>query len=416
MVAVVLPCTPPAPRLPTWHPVSPSSSAPTPIPDGAAAHRRHRGLVADSAARSRFRGDGPAQHSTSPRCATRCAELHQRRRRPGPTWWWALLRGLRPAICRRELPRVPYGARIETDIARGRPSRRDFTRSLAAMKLKARITIDAARNTPYVKKGSPLAGGLAMVDAEAGTPPSNTAPGSIVPDAKERPVRFAPRPSARWRTRTRPPDQVFTRLRPRQRACPAAPPCRGMSTRSAPTSPSSPARTDHRRRGTGGRQGWPTTPPRASPPSMPPMRRSMSLRRSRRPRYKPADPVEVAVAKPPVAPDQPISDVMTIEDALCPRHRTRHDRGLRAFLAVWPEDALSKRIVVVLPPAARRRPGQTRDQNSANAYWSYLKRYPEGFSTSRRRPPSPARLNAAAEAPATFEEVVIASPRRARSR
>ncbi|MBP0574697.1 hypothetical protein J8J27_28715, partial [Mycobacterium tuberculosis] len=76
------------------------------------------------------------------------------------------------------------------------------------------------------------------------------------------------------------------------------------------------------------------------------------------------------------------------------------------FLDLWPDEALSRRVALLL--AARREAltwFRTRSEDTANAYWSYLKRYPDGAhaADARRRL---ARLAAAAEPPARFEEIV----------
>ena len=60
----------------------------------------------------------------------------------------------------------------------------DYTRPLAGMNLKADIVVlDGARANPFAKSGPPLAGGLALVDAEPGTLIAfNAAPGTVAPD------------------------------------------------------------------------------------------------------------------------------------------------------------------------------------------------------------------------------------------
>ena len=60
----------------------------------------------------------------------------------------------------------------------------DYTRPLAAMNFKANIIVlDAGRANPFAKSGPPLAGGLALVDAEPGTLIAfNAAPGTVAPD------------------------------------------------------------------------------------------------------------------------------------------------------------------------------------------------------------------------------------------
>src|SRR3989440_9393658 len=66
---------------------------------------------------------------------------------------------------------VPVDAKIarDSDVAAEALRLSDYTRPLAALKLKASIVVlDAARSNPFVKSGPPLAGGLALVEPEPG--------------------------------------------------------------------------------------------------------------------------------------------------------------------------------------------------------------------------------------------------------
>ena len=60
----------------------------------------------------------------------------------------------------------------------------DFTRPLAALGLKASVVaLDLARANPFVQAGTPLSGGLALVDADSGMLIAfNAAPGTVAPD------------------------------------------------------------------------------------------------------------------------------------------------------------------------------------------------------------------------------------------
>ena len=60
----------------------------------------------------------------------------------------------------------------------------DFTRPLAALGLKASVVVlDLARANPFVQAGTPLSGGLALVDADSGMLIAfNAAPGTVAPD------------------------------------------------------------------------------------------------------------------------------------------------------------------------------------------------------------------------------------------
>src|SRR3954462_1365783 len=83
---------------------------------------------------------------------------------------------------------VPVDARIarDADIPAEALRISDYTRPLAALKLKASIVVlDAARANPFVKSGPPLAGGLALVEPESGLLIAfNAAPGTIAPEAQ----------------------------------------------------------------------------------------------------------------------------------------------------------------------------------------------------------------------------------------
>ena len=82
---------------------------------------------------------------------------------------------------------VPVDARIEraSDIPVHAVRLSDYTRSLAALKLKASIVVlDLARNHPFAPN-EPLAGGLALVEPEPGMLIAfNAAPGTIAPAAE----------------------------------------------------------------------------------------------------------------------------------------------------------------------------------------------------------------------------------------
>src|ERR1700680_586711 len=78
---------------------------------------------------------------------------------------------------------VPVDARIarDADIPAEALRISDYTRPLAALKLKASIVVlDAARANPFAKSGPPLAGGLALVEPEPGLLIAfNAAPGTV---------------------------------------------------------------------------------------------------------------------------------------------------------------------------------------------------------------------------------------------
>ena len=83
---------------------------------------------------------------------------------------------------------VPIDARIPSDVDIASEAIRlsDYSRPLAALKLKASIVVlDAARAGPYAKSGQPIAGGLALVDPDPGLLVAfNAAPGTVAPEGQ----------------------------------------------------------------------------------------------------------------------------------------------------------------------------------------------------------------------------------------
>src|SRR5439155_1653320 len=83
---------------------------------------------------------------------------------------------------------LPLDAKVarDSDVAAEALRLSDYLRPLAALKLKASIVVlDAARSNPFVKSGSPLAGGLALVEPEPGLLIAfNAAPGTVAPEGQ----------------------------------------------------------------------------------------------------------------------------------------------------------------------------------------------------------------------------------------
>src|ERR1700737_2179202 len=79
---------------------------------------------------------------------------------------------------------VPTDANIARDVNVASEALRvsDYTRPLAALGIKASmVVLDGARANPFAKSGSPLAGGLALVEPDPGTLIAfNAAPGTVV--------------------------------------------------------------------------------------------------------------------------------------------------------------------------------------------------------------------------------------------
>ena len=80
---------------------------------------------------------------------------------------------------------VPVDAKITsaTDVAVEALRVSDYTKRLAGLPLKASfIVLDAARESPFAKSGPPLAGGLALADAEPNMLLAfNATPGTVAP-------------------------------------------------------------------------------------------------------------------------------------------------------------------------------------------------------------------------------------------
>src|SRR5215831_2670590 len=83
---------------------------------------------------------------------------------------------------------VPIDAKIarDSDVAAEALRLSDYVRPLTALKLKASIVVlDAARANPFVKSGSPLAGGLALVEPDASLLIAfNAGPGTVAPEGQ----------------------------------------------------------------------------------------------------------------------------------------------------------------------------------------------------------------------------------------
>ena len=112
---------------------------------------------------------------------------------------------------------VPVDARIPA--AADVPSRAlrlsDYTRQLAALPLAARfVVLDGARNHPFARNGDPLAGGLALTEAEPGSLIAfNASPGTVGPDERGAYGAYATALVEMIREGGLTPAQVFDRVR-----------------------------------------------------------------------------------------------------------------------------------------------------------------------------------------------------------
>jgi uncharacterized caspase-like protein len=265
---------------------------------------------------------------------------------------------------------VPIDAKIarDTDVPLEAVRVSDYTRPLAALGLKASIVVlDAARVNPFASSGQPLAGGLALVEPEAGMLIAfNAAPGTA---AREKPGPYGPYAQAlaeMMREGGLPLADVFerTRLRVNERT-------------------------------SGGEVPWHASRVQASvvfferAPDAPPPATSAEQTASMR--------------------SQPIRDLDAQQAYLEALDRDTL-LGYSDFLAAYPDDPMAKRVRAI---AAARREAitwrQTRLVDTPDAYWSYLRRYPRGphAADARRRL---AFLAAALEPPPSFPVIVYDAP------
>jgi uncharacterized caspase-like protein len=265
---------------------------------------------------------------------------------------------------------VPVDAKIarDTDIPAEAVRLSDYTRPLAALKLKAAIVVvDAARANPFAKGGTPLAGGLALVDPEPGVLVAfNAAPGTIAPEGDGPYGPYAQALAEMLREGGLPLNDVFERTRLRVNDL----------TRGAEVP-------------------WQAAKIEA-----------------------PVVFFERAADAPPpaVSPEQtaairarPIRDLDAQEAYMVALERDTLD-GYVEFVGAYPNDPMAGRVRAII--AARREAitwRRSRGIDTPPAYWSYLRRYPEGphVPDAHRRL---AFLAAAFEPPPAFAAVAYDIP------
>ena len=165
---------------------------------------------------------------------------------------------------------APIDARIERDLDVPTQAVRlsDYTRPLNTLNLKATILVlDAARQSPFAKSGTPLASGLALVDPQPNAMVAfSAAPGTIAPEAKQGSYgAYAQALTEMMREGGFKLDELFEESgsgsTPRQKA----PRCRGTLPISRPPSCSSSARPKPPRRPQPPRKSRPRSPRNRSP-------------------------------------------------------------------------------------------------------------------------------------------------------
>ncbi len=260
---------------------------------------------------------------------------------------------------------VPVDAKIAAapDVAVEALRVSDYTKRLAGLSLKASfIVLDAARVSPFAKSGQPLAGGLALADAEPSMLMAfNAAPGTAAP-AESGPYGAYARALAEMiREGGLSPSEVFdgVRLRVNEETKGAQVPW-DASRIAAPF----------------------VFFERAADAPPPPLAQDrLNAMRSR-----------------------PLRD-LGAQDAYAAAIERDSLQGYEEFLAAYPSDPLANRIRGLV--AARREAmtwRRTRVVNTPDAYWSYLDRYPRGphAADARRRLAS---LTAPEEPPPSYSPI-----------
>jgi uncharacterized caspase-like protein len=234
---------------------------------------------------------------------------------------------------------VPIDARIARDSEVAVEALRisDYTRPLAAMKLKASIVVlDAARASPFANSGPPLAGGLALVEPEPGVLIAfNSAPGTVAPEGQGPYGPYAQALAEMIREGGLPLTDVFERTRLRVNDI----------TKGA------------------------EVPWHASNISAP----LVFFERA-----ADAPPPAISTEQTAAIRARPMRDLDAREAYIVALERDTLE-GYSDFLAAYPSDPMARRIRAII--AARREAitwRRTRLVDTPRAYWSYLRRYPDG--------------------------------------
>ena len=260
---------------------------------------------------------------------------------------------------------VPIDAKIQNaaDVPAEAIRISDYIRPLAALKLKANIVVfDAARANPFARSGPPLAGGLALVEAEQGSLIAfNAAPGTVASEGQGPYGAYAQALAEMMRDGGLSLNDVFDRTRLRV----------NEMTK-------------------GAQVPWDASKVEAS------------FRFFER--APDAPPPQVSAEQTEEIRSKPIRD-FGAEDAYVAALERDTLRGYLDFLAAYPHDRMAKRVRAIV--AARREAitwRRTRSVDSPRAYWSYLRRYPRGphaYDARRRLE----YLAAALEPPPSFDMI-----------
>jgi len=265
---------------------------------------------------------------------------------------------------------VPVDAKIAAapDVAIEALRVSDYTRRLAGLPLKASLVVlDAARASPFAKSGPPLAGGLALADAEPNMLLAfNATPGTVAPNESGPYGAYARALTEMIREGGLPPSDVFDGVRLRV----------NQETK-------------------GGLVPWDASRIAASFVFFD--------------RAPDAPPPALAADRINAMRSQPIG-ALGAQDAYAAVIERDSLQGYGEFLAAYPSDPHANRVRALL--AARREAITWRHTcriDTPDAYWSYLDRYPRGPHVNDAR----WRLEtfAAAEAPPpSFTPIVYDVP------
>jgi len=257
---------------------------------------------------------------------------------------------------------IPVDAKIshDTDIPIEGLRISDYTRQLASIPVKASvIVLDVARQQPFIEGGNPIAGGLALVESSPNMLIAfNAAPGTVAPNDTGNYGVYAQSLAEMIRTGGLSLPDVFDRLR----------------LRVSETSKGAQVPWDDQKL-----QAQFSFFDRA--PDAPPVQGS---------------PDQVAAIR-----DRPIRD-LGAQEAFTATLTRDTMRGYEDFLVAYAADPLANRVRAIL--AARREAitwRRTYLADTPDAYWSYLRRYPQGPHAwdARRRL---SILSAALEPPPSF--------------
>jgi uncharacterized caspase-like protein len=265
---------------------------------------------------------------------------------------------------------VPIDAKIarDSDVAAEAIRVSDYVRPLAALKLKASIVVlDAARANPFAKSGPPLAGGLALVEPEPGLLIAfNAAPGTVAPEGQGPYGPYAQALAEMMREGGLPLAGVFDRARLRVNDVTK-----------------------------GAEVPWHASKAETS---------LVFFERG-------ADAPAPAVSSEQIAAirARPLRELAPQEAYAAALEGDTLD-GYSEFLTAYPDDPMAARVRAI---AAVRREGltwqRTRVVDTPPAYWSYLRRYPQGphAADAHRRL---AFLAGAVEPPAAFTALAYDLP------